>query len=237
MKFKAMAWQGAALVATALLAGCASEPEVSAGPTLPPPSSVAQAEQRLASVTRERAAIEARFIERERQCYQKFFVTRCVDEAKDRHRAALAAQRQIEIEAERYQRQAKADERDRAMAEADAEYREQEARMATRPAAAPHQATDVPPPRPAPVAERIAKHNAKLKQEQQKEAADADKRAANVREYEERKQESEERQRKVQERLAEKRAKEAKAKGTAPPASQQQNAQPQNPQQPAPNGQ
>jgi hypothetical protein len=95
MKLKAMAWQAAGLMAAALLAGCASEPEVSPGPTLPPPTSVAQAGQRLQNVERERAAIEARFVERERQCYQKFFVTRCLDEAKDRRRSALAAQRQI----------------------------------------------------------------------------------------------------------------------------------------------
>jgi colicin import membrane protein len=210
MKFMAMAAPAAALMAAALLAGCASEPEVSPGPTLPPPGSVAQAEQRLAAVAHERTAIEARFVERERQCYQKFFVTRCLDEAKERRRTALAAQRAIEIEADRYQRQARVDERDRAMAEAEAQYREQEARMTTQPAAAPHQPTEAPPPRPAPVAERIAKHNAKAKQEQQKEAAGASKRAANVREYEERKKDSEERQRKVQERLDEKRAKEEK---------------------------
>lgn len=222
----------AALCAGLLLAGCANEQVVSAGPGMPPPTSVAEADQRLAAVALERTAIEGRFVERERACYQKFFVTRCLDEAKERHRTALAAQHAIEVDAERFKRQVTVDERDRAMAEADAKYRADEARLAAQPPAPPREVTEAPPPRPAPVAERVAKHEAKIKQEQKQEAADAAKRAANVRDYEQRKKESEERQRNVQKRLAEKRAKEAKAKAEKAEATQQ------NPQQqPAPNGQ
>jgi hypothetical protein len=223
----------AALCAGLLLAGCANEPMVAAGPSMPPPASVAEADQRLAAVATERAAIEARFVERERTCYQKFFVNRCLDEAKERHRTALATQHAIEVDAERFKRQAKVDERDRAMAEADAKYREDEARLAAKPPAAPHEVTEAPPPRPSPVLERGAKHDAKIKQEQKQEAADAARRAANVRAYEARKKESEEHQRKVKERLAEKRAKDAKKAEKA--AEPQQNPQP--PQQPAPAGQ
>lgn len=215
----------AALCAGLLLAGCANEPVVAAGPTMPPPTSVAEADQRLAAVTRERAAIEARFVERERVCYQKFFVNRCLDEAKERHRTALAAQHAIEVDAERFKRQVRVDERDRAMAEADAKYREDEARLAAQAPAPPRAVTEAPPPRPSPVTERVAQHEARLKQEQQKEAADAAKRAANVRAYEERKKESDERQRRVRERLEEKRAKEAKAKGEKADVMQQQPAQ------------
>lgn len=223
----------AALCAGLLLAGCANEPMMAAGPAVPSPTSVAEADQRLAAVATERAAIEARFVEREKACYQKFFATRCLDEAKETHRTALAAQHAIEVDADRFKRQARVDERDRALAAADAKFREDEARLAAQPAPAPHQVTEAPPRRPAPVAERIAKHEAKLKQEQKQEAADAAKRAANVRAYEERKKESEERQRKVKERLAEKRAKDArKAEKAAEP---QQKPQPQ--QQPAPTGQ
>jgi hypothetical protein len=222
----------AALLAGLLLAGCASEPVVAPGPTMPPPQSVAEADQRLAAVAHERAAIEARFVERERVCYQKFFVTRCLDEAKERHRTALAAQRAIEIESERFKRQATVDERDRALAEADAKYREDEAKLAAQPPAPKQQPAEASPPRPSPVAERVAKHNAKEQQEQKKEAAEANKRAANVRAYEERKKASEERQRTVQKRLEEKRAREAKAKGEKPAATQQNSGQP-----PAPNGQ
>lgn len=208
-------------IAGALAAGCASEQQVASGPAPTPTTSVEQADQRLAAVTAERAAIEARFVERERVCYQKFFVTRCLDEAKERRRSALAAQRSIEIEAEHFKRKAKVEERDRAMAEAEARYREEEARMAAQPPAAPRQPTEEPPPRPSPVAERIARHNAQLKKAQTQEQAEAARRQANVRDYEARKRESEERQRKVAERMAEKRAKEAKKEAATPPASNQ----------------
>jgi hypothetical protein len=231
---------GAAALAAALLAGCASEPEAAPGPAPAPTTSVEQADQRVAAVARERAAIEARYVERERVCYQKFFVNHCLDQAKERRRTALASQRAIEIEAEHFKRQAKVDEREHAMAEADAQYRADEAQLAAQPPAAPRQPTDVPPPKPAPVAERMARHNAKLKQEQEREQADADKRQANVREYEQRKRESEERQRKVAKRLADKKAKEAKTKGGAAGAGQQPAPNPQpapTQQQPAPSGQ
>jgi hypothetical protein len=208
-----------------LLAACASAPEVSAGPAPTPVTSVEQADQRLAAVTRERAAIELRFTERERACYQKFFVTRCVDEAKERHRSALAAQRAIEIDAEHFKRKAKVEERDRAMAEANAQFQAEEARRAAEPRPAPKQPDEaLPPAKPKPLAERIARHGAKLKEEQAREQAEAAKRAANVREYEARKRESEERQRKVAERMAEK-AKQAREKGQTPPADQSKSGQ------------
>lgn len=218
---------GVALLAALVLAGCGSEPVVSGGPANAPSTSAQQANQRLASVEKERAAIEARFSAREQECYRKFFVNHCLDEAKERRRTALAAQRAIEIEAEHYLRKAKVDERDRAMAEAEANYREEEARLAAQPPAPPRQESEAPPPKPAPVSERIAKHNAKMQQEQARQQAEAAKRAANVKAYEERKRESEERQRKVAKRKAEKETKELKAKGEAPatPAPQQQNGQ------------
>ena len=210
----------AALCAGLLLAGCANDPVIAAAPAMPPPTSVADADQRLVAVAAERSAIEARFVERERACYAKFFVTRCLDEAKERHRTALAAQRMIEVDAERFKRQAKVEERDRAMAEAEAKYREDEARMAAQTPPPPRAVTEAPPPRPSPVTERVARHNAKLKQEEQKEAADAGRRAANVRAYEQRKKDADERQRKVKERQEEKRAKDAK-KAEKPETQQQ----------------
>jgi hypothetical protein len=217
MKKLKAALPAGALALAAALAGCANEPVVSSGPPPSPTTSVAQADQRLAEVARERAGIEARFAARERECYAKFFVTRCLDEAKERRRSALAAQRAIEIEAEHFKRKAKVDERDKAMAEADARFREEEAKMAAEPPAPPRQPAEAPPPRPAPVGERLKRHDEKLRQDAAREQAEAGKRAANVKAYEKRKRESEERQRKVAERKAQK-AKEAEAKGEAAPA-------------------
>jgi hypothetical protein len=201
---------GAALLAAALLAACAG-PDVAPREVPPPPvTSVAQADQQLAAVARERAAIEARFAERERVCYDKFFVNKCLDEAKERRRNALAAQRAIEVQAERFKRQAVVEERDRNLAEADRRFKEQEAKLAAEPPKPAPEPAPAPPPRKPTVADRTAQRDARLRAERQQEAADAGKRAQNVRDYEARKAESAERQRKVAERKAEKAAKAAK---------------------------
>ncbi|HEX9173305.1 MAG TPA: hypothetical protein VF861_11635, partial [Telluria sp.] len=67
--------------------------------------------------------------------------------------------------------------------------------------------SQTPPPRPDPVARRIARHNQKLKAAEAREKAEAGKRAANAAEFEKRKRQSEEHQREVAERVAEKKAK------------------------------
>lgn len=205
-----------------LLAACASQDVVPRDTPPPPVTSVAQADRQLASVARERAAIEARFAERERVCYTKFFVNNCLDEAKEQRRIALATQRSIEVQASRFKREAIVEERDRNLLDAEKRYQEQEARLAAQPPRPTPEATPVPPPRPSTVPGRIAERNARLKQAQQQDAAEAPKRAENVRAYEERKAEAAERQRRVAERKAEKAAKAAKdaeaakAKAAAP---------------------
>lgn len=208
----------ASIIAAAVLASCGAAPELRTGPGPVPTASVEQADQRLAAVAKERAAIEARFAERQSVCYEKFLVNHCLDEAKERRRVALQAQREIEMEAERFKRKAKVEERDRAMAEAEAQYKAEEARMAAEPPAPAREVSEAPPPRPAPVADRMAKHQQKLKDAAAREQAEAGKRAENVRRYEQRKRESEERQRRVAERRAEKAAKEAKQQGKEAPA-------------------
>ncbi|MCS0591299.1 hypothetical protein ACFQ09_25955 [Massilia norwichensis] len=210
---------------SALLAACGSTGPAPREVPPPPVTSVAQADQQLAAVARERAGIEARFAERERVCYTKFFVTNCLDEAKEQRRSALSAQRAIEIQAERFKRQAVVDERDRKLAEADKKYREEEARLAAQPSAPPRTVQDLPPPRAAVAPQRVAERDARLKEAQAKEAAEAPQRAKNVRDYERRKAESEERQREVARKKAERAAKAAKkaeeekaAKAAAKPA-------------------
>jgi hypothetical protein len=210
----------------ALLAACAGNRPAPREVTPPPVTSVAQADQQLAAVARERAGIEARYAERERVCYDKFFVTSCLDEAKERRRSALAAQRAIEVQAERFKRQAVVDERDRKLAEAEKRYREEEARMAAEPAQPTRAVQEAPAPRPSTVPAREAERDARLKAAAAKDAAESPKRSQNVREFERRKAESEERQREVERRKAERAARQAKkaeeekakANGNPPPA-------------------
>jgi hypothetical protein len=198
----------AALVAAALSA-CASVEPGPAVETVDPTTSVEQADQRLAAVALERAAIEARYAEREAVCYEKFFVNHCLDEAKERRRVALVAQRNIEIEAERFKRRLKVEERDKEIAAAEAEYKAEEARLAAEPPPPPRETTAQPPPKPSPAASRMARRNARAQEEAARAPQEAAKAAANAREFEERKRKSEQKQKEVAERVAEREAKAA----------------------------
>lgn len=200
-----------AALAALLLAACGTVPEAVPHEAPPPPvTSVAQADLQLAAVAQERRAIETRFVERERVCYAKFFVNRCLDEARERHRTALSAQRAIEIQAQRFKRETVVAERDRQLAEADRKYQEKEAQLAAeppKPTAAPK--PPAAPPQPT-LAKRAAERDARLQAEQKKETQEAGQRAQNVRDLEARKAESARRQAKVAERKAERAAKAAK---------------------------
>jgi colicin import membrane protein len=201
--------RAALAVLAALLAACAGPEVIPREAPVPPVGSVAEADVQLAAVARERAAIEARFAERERVCYTRFFTNSCLDEAKDRRRTALSAQRAIEVQAAHFKRQSAVEVRDRNLAEAEKRYQEEEARLAAAPPKPAPEAVPVPPPRKPTAAARGAERNARVQEARQKEAADAGKRAASVRAYEQRKADSEERQRRVAQRKAEKAAKEA----------------------------
>jgi colicin import membrane protein len=201
---------GALLALASLLAACSTTQP--AAPDVPPPASTstAQAEQRLAAVAAERRAIETRYAEREVVCYDKFFVTRCLDEASEQQRVALLEQRAIEIEASRYLRQAKVDERDRALAVSEAAYQKEEAELAANPPAvkAPPSAA-LPAPRTTPAESRAAR--TKRLEENAARTQNAQARAAqNVAAAEARRVESIERQKQVARRVAEREAKAAK---------------------------
>jgi colicin import membrane protein len=201
---------GALLALASLLAACSTTQP--AAPEVPPPASTstAQAQERLAAVAAERRAIETRYAEREVVCYEKFFVTRCLDEASEQQRVALLEQRAIEIEASRYLRQAKVDERDRALAVSEAAFQKEEAELAANPPAvkAPPTAA-LPAPRTTPAESRAAR--TKRLQENAARTQNAQARAAqNVAAAEARRVESIERQKQVARRVAEREAKAAK---------------------------
>ena len=64
-----------------------------------------------------RKAVDQRFAESRAVCMNKFFMTRCVDEAKDIRRAALHSIRKVEVEANAFLRKDRAAERERTIAE------------------------------------------------------------------------------------------------------------------------
>ena len=207
---RAARYANAAVAAALLLAACGTAPKVRPEPPIAPTTSTAEASAQLASVARERAAIEARFADREAVCYTRFFVNHCLDEAKETRRSALVVQRAIEVQAARYQRQAIVDERDQQMAVADKHFQEQEARIAAEPPKPPPVVKPETPARAPSAPGRIAQRDKRAQDMQRQEAADVGKRAQNVHDYEARKAQAEEGQRRVAQRKAEKAAKDAK---------------------------
>lgn len=200
-KFAALA------AALALLAGCAAVGPNDDVLTVPKTQSVAEADDKLARVARERAQAEAEFAAREQFCYTKFMVNNCLDKARENRRVILAGLRAIEIEAAYFKRKAAVEQRDRELAEGEKKYQAEEARLAAEPPAPAREVPAAPKPsKPAVVKDRAASNAARLKQIEAEEQAGAAKRAANVAAFEKRKRESEERQRKVEEKKKKKAA-------------------------------
>ncbi len=179
-------------------------------PAVPVPvfHTTAEADQALMDATRERAAAEARYLESERACYQRFFVNNCIDDAKELQRATLIRVRAIEVEAGRYQREAAVIERDKELAEAAVRAEQDAARRA-------EQAAKTPAPEPVAEAPRAARHAPvdreaeyakKLAGNKAKEAAGAKQRAANAAAFKQKQIDAEQHQRDVAARKAERAA-------------------------------
>ncbi|MGN6703991.1 MAG: hypothetical protein ACTHKB_13650, partial [Burkholderiaceae bacterium] len=180
----------------------------------------AQADQGLADAAAARKEVEARFAEESRGCQQRFFATSCLDDAKERRRAALKEIRAREIAADAYLRRERADERDAALrkkAEDDAARRaeapppkprpepraERESQPTGRPAQSDHVHLPSGPTRPPREATKKPQPSAADL------AAEAARRAENVKAYEEKARESAQRQREI----AEKKRQKAKEEG------------------------
>jgi colicin import membrane protein len=201
------------LAALALLAACgATLPPEPPAAVVPLTHSVEQANSKLEEAHRDRDAIEARYDAEEVLCGQRFFVTRCIEAAREKRRAALVTVRAVEIEAEYFKRKHAADERDRALAEAQRQDEIAAARRAAEPPAAPmeEKPAHVPKPGKTPQQSETA-HEAKLKSIAAREAARADKRAANAVAFEEKEKDAERRKQRVEEKKAKRAAKEGAA--------------------------
>ncbi len=64
-----------------------------------------------------REQIEQLYRDEQAACYERFLVSSCLADAKDKRRKSMQAVRRIEVEAKAFLRKDKADERDRAVAE------------------------------------------------------------------------------------------------------------------------
>ncbi|WP_256080261.1 hypothetical protein [Massilia sp. YIM B04103] len=175
-------------------------------PAVPPTHAVEQADAKLAQVARERAALEAEFAASEKACYERFFVNNCLDQAKEKRRAGLAAQRAIEVEAQHFKRQHAVDVRDRELEERAKKDAAEAVARAAKPPVKRTAPEDKPLPRPAAVSleQRQAAHDARIQQLEAQDAAQAGARAANVKKYEKKKADSEKRQADIAAKRAEK---------------------------------
>jgi colicin import membrane protein len=202
-----------ALVTSALLAAalaaCAGKP-AHVEPAPPPAThTAAEARDKLDAVVKQRAAVQATYARAEQLCYAKFFVTDCLDDAKDRRRLELVRLRAIEVEAELFQRRAKLAEREKAVAEAEQAAQVEEARRLAEPRVASPEAQREEQRKPEPAtAQRKADNAARVKQLEAQEQADRPRRAANNAATAKRRAESEQRQREIAEKLRRKREQE-----------------------------
>jgi colicin import membrane protein len=191
-------------------------------------ASVEQADRAIVEVQEERKEVEAHYADAEYACYSKFFSSPCVDKAREARRVALSQIGPIEVEAKAYKRRDTVARRDkllddqRAKEANEAPARAEQAKINEQKAAkkaadvaarqaAPEKAPggrkpatprgDTPPKTDG--RDRIAEHEAKMEKAREQDAADAEKRAKNIADFERKQQESLERQRRVVEKQAE----------------------------------
>ena len=83
--------------------------------------SVANADAALRDVAQQRTLVEARYEQDRQDCAPVFFMTHCLDKAREQRRTAMVELRPVEVEANAFKRRARVEERDRILAEKNAD--------------------------------------------------------------------------------------------------------------------
>lgn len=193
--------------------------------------SVESADDVLSEASTERDVIADQYIDDQRACYKKFFVSSCLEDAKERNRVAVKQVRDVEVEANAYKRQDKADERDKSLAEQHAkdeqdaarrmqDQKEKEAASARKikeSASKQQQVSDRERQSAGQQDARVKAHEAQVRKTQAEEAAKAPQRAANEQAYKEKVKQAEAHRLDVEAKKAEK-TRERAAKQQAAPA-------------------
>jgi hypothetical protein len=84
-----------------------------------------KAKAALGDVTEARLDVDRLYANQRVACYDKFFATSCMNDVREKRRAAMLKIRKIEIEANAFLRKEKAAERDRALVEREAKAKQQ----------------------------------------------------------------------------------------------------------------
>ena len=179
---------------------------------------VESADSILIEADKERQVINDQYIDDQRACYHRFFVSSCLEDAKERNRVAVKQVRDVEVEANAYKRQAKADDRDKSLAEQHANDEKEAARRAQdqkEKAAASQRKIEESMAKQKQVADResqaegqadlrVKAHEAQVRKTQAEEAAKAPQRAANEQAYKEKVKQAEAHRKEVEAKKAEK---------------------------------
>ena len=216
---------GAALGLALALSACAHQgaaalDEVGA-PQVPATLSVEEADAKLKQSASEREAAENEFAARELECYNKFFVNNCLDQAKEKRRLILVRLRAVDAEANYFKRAESVRLRDIDLARTQEDARlDAEQRTAAMPKPVKVVTPEPAPPKPEgkSLAEREAAQAAKLAKQAAADAAEAPRRAAREADYARKQADAVARQKRVAQRLAERQA-EAQAKAAKAAAS------------------
>ncbi|MFI4940255.1 MAG: hypothetical protein ACHP7O_07950 [Burkholderiales bacterium] len=187
--------------------------------------SIDMANRALAEVEQQRAKLERDYAAQQHGCYSKFLASACLDAAKESRQLALTRVRKVEVEANSFIRSARVVERDRNLAEKRASEANTRTKSPAGPAAAEPPAVEQPAAQHAETektdgAQRIAEHDAKLRQQQQAEKDSAPKRAQAVAAFEKKAKDAAARQRDIAAKKADKeRRTAAKAAAVSAPAA------------------
>lgn len=87
--------------------------------------SVQKADEALADAAAERRRIEESYLQIQAGCYDRFFTFACLGDAKELHRIASGALREVEVDARYYKRYARAYARDKSVSQTDSPVRQQ----------------------------------------------------------------------------------------------------------------
>lgn len=193
--------------------------------------SVEHADAALAQSNLEREIIDDQYLDAQRGCYQKFFVSHCLEVAKERNRVAVKQVKEVEVEANAFKRKAKADDRDQVLADqrqkdeqdaieraADQKAHEAAAARKLSDSVAKEQQVKEREQQTAGQEDlRVRQHAEKQRQESAAEATKAPQRAANEQAYKQKVQKAEAHRKEVEERQAQKARERAAKSQSAPP--------------------
>jgi colicin import membrane protein len=180
--------------------------------------SIATADAVLLQASKERVLLGDRYIDDQRACFKKFFVSSCLEDAKERNRISIKQVREVEVVANEFKRQSKADDRDKSLSEqrikdeqdAIRRARDQKDKQASSArkvkdgAIKQHSVSEREAQAAGHADDRVRAHQAKVQSDAAAEAAKAPQRAANEQAYKEKAKAAEAHRRDVAEKKAEK---------------------------------